>query len=244
MRHGIFTFGDTAGEAYERMIELVTMAEERLASGARKKLTPVKLPEKIATVAEIAPILRGAVAISRDELAGSVKRQVLCFRQSSAILDYTNGADIARYSQAGVVTPDHTIRTKNWPLVVPAPDANNLAQWQTAVTDAVKVFVAHYHAYFARNNERALPKKTELDALPRVVLVPGVGLFGLGASAKDAAIAADIAENALEVIANAEATGSFNPFLKPICSTSNTGRSNRPSSARVQRSHSPARSPS
>jgi len=209
LRHGIFTFGETATEAYARMIDLVTIAEDRLANGPRKKLAAAKLPEKIATVADISPILRGAVALVRDELAGTVKRQILCFRSNPAILDYVNGADVAHYSQQGVVTPDHTIRTKNWPLVVPAPDASDLPGWQKAVSAAVEGFVARYHEYFARNNQRANPKKTELDPLPRVVLVPGVGLFGLGGSAKDAAIAADIAENAVEVIANATATGSF-----------------------------------
>ncbi len=138
-----------------------------------------------------------------------MKRQILCFRTSPAILDYVNGAELARYAGQGVVTPDHTIRTKNWPLIVPAPEAHRLDDWKTAVHDSVAAFVAHYHAYFARNNERAEPKKTELDPLPRVILVPGVGLFGLGASAKDAAIAADIAENTVEVISDAEAIGEY-----------------------------------
>jgi NAD(P)-dependent dehydrogenase (short-subunit alcohol dehydrogenase family) len=73
----------------------------------------------------------------------------------------------------------------------------------------VEKFVADYHAYFARNNAKSVDKKVELDPLPRVALVPGVGLFGLGASAKDAAIAADIAENTVEVITDAEAIGRY-----------------------------------
>ena len=211
LQHGIFAFGETAREAYERMIAFVSLAEERLARG-RKSLVAARLPEKFATAAEIAPILRGACAISRDARAGTVKRQVPCFRSSPAILDYVNGAELARYSQEGVVTPDHTIRTKNWPLLVPAPEAGQLDTWKQAVEEAVSGFVARYHDYFARNNARAEPKKAELDPLPRVILVPGVGMFGLGASAKDAAIAADIAENTVEVITDAEAVGHYQPI--------------------------------
>ncbi len=214
LQHGIFTVGTSAREAYERMIGFVSLAEERL-KRQRKSHAKARLPAKLASVAEIAPILRGACAIARDELAGTVKRQILCFRTSPSILDYVGGEELSRYSQAGVVTPDHTIRTKNWPLIVPAPEAGKLDAWRDAIKAAVDAFVARYHDYFARNNARALPKKSELDALPRVVLVPGVGLFGLGATAKDAAIAADIAENTVEVIADAEAIGQYKPISEP-----------------------------
>src|SRR5579862_1609308 len=211
LQHGIFSVGETAREAYERMIAFVTLVEERLATG-RKHIRGATLPKELARTSEIAPIVRGACAIARDEKAGTVKRQILCFRTSPGILEYANGAERSRYSQAGVVTPDHTIRTKNWPLLVPAPEAGRLDEWKQAVEKAVADFVAHYHDYFARNNARAEPRKTELDPYPRVVLVPGKGLFGLGASAKDAAIAADIAENTIEVITDAEAIGHYQPI--------------------------------
>jgi NAD(P)-dependent dehydrogenase (short-subunit alcohol dehydrogenase family) len=80
------------------------------------------------------------------------------------------------------------------------------------VRAAVGNFVASYHAYFARNNARVNGIKRELDPYPRVILVPRIGLFGLGASAKDAAIAADIAENTIEVITAAEAMSRYLPI--------------------------------
>jgi len=208
LQHGIFTFGENAREAYERMIALVTLAEERLQQG-RRNLVPAALPEKFLRTTDIAPILRGACAIGNDPATGRAKRQILCFRTSPSILDYVNGADLPRYSQVGVVTPDHTIRTKNWPLVVPVPEAGTLDEWAASVRRAVDRYAARYRDYFARNNERHKGAKKTLDPFPRVILVPGKGLFGLGASAKDAAIAADIAQNAIEVITDAEATGRF-----------------------------------
>ncbi|HEY5338835.1 MAG TPA: bifunctional aldolase/short-chain dehydrogenase [Rhizomicrobium sp.] len=210
-RHGIFTFAEDAKTAYEKMIAFVTMAEERLKKNA-KPLKQAVLPKEIARLADIAPILRGAVAIARNDQAGTVKRQILCFRSNPAILNYVNGAEVSRYSQIGVVTPDHTIRTKNYPLVVPAPEAGKLHEWKHEVEAAVAKYVADYHAYFARHNANMNPTKKELDPLPRVILVPGVGMFGLGASAKDAAIAADIAENTVEVVTNAEGVTSYQPI--------------------------------
>src|SRR5580692_4416296 len=208
LQHGIFTMGDTAEQAYSRMIEFVTMAEDRLGR-QRKPLAKGVLPAKLASVPEIAPILRGAVALEKNAMAGSAKRQILDFRTNPKILEYVNGAELSRYSQQGVVTPDHTIRTKNWPMIVPPPEAGKLGEWAGEVRAAVDAFVARYHDYFARNNEKSPVKKKELDPLPRVILVPGVGMFGVGGSAKDAAIAADIAENAIAVIGDAEAIGEY-----------------------------------
>lgn len=211
LRHGIFTFHDDCRAAYELMIEMVTLAETRLARGT-KSIVQVKLPSALARVADIAPILRGACALSNNKQEGTAQRQILCFRSNPKILNYVNGTELSRYSQIGVATPDHTIRTKNWPLVVPAPDAGNLKDWTQAAKAAVNAFVAHYHAYFASNNARVNNAKKELDPYPRVILVPGLGLFGLGASAKDAAIAADIAENTVDVIGDAERMSSYRPI--------------------------------
>ncbi|MGA8400734.1 MAG: SDR family oxidoreductase, partial [Stellaceae bacterium] len=44
---------------------------------------------------------------------------------------------------------------------------------------------------------------------PRVVLVPGVGLYGLGHSERDAKIAADIAESWVATVSDAESIGRF-----------------------------------
>ena len=211
LRHGIFTFAEGAREAYELMIEMVTLAEERLKRGT-KTLVQANLPPRVSPVADIAPVLRGASALVNDRSEGIAKRQILCFRCNEKILNYVNGAEIARYSQQGVATPDHTIRTKNWPLIVPAPEADKFGEWEKAARAAVEGFVAKYHDYFARNNKRLNGAKKELDPFPRVILVPGVGLFGLGASAKDAAIAADIAENTVDVITDAERMNSYRPI--------------------------------
>ena len=211
LKHGIFTFGADARESYERMIDLVSAAEARLAKGARTRVAGTALPRALAPVAAVAPILRGACAACLDEGEGTWRRQILEYRTSPAILDYVGGAELGRYASAGVVTPDHVIRTKARPLFVPAPEVEGLDAFATEVRAAVARFAADYGAYFARHNARTGADKTALDALPRVILVPGLGLFGLGASTKDARIAADLAETTVEVISAAEAIGRYAP---------------------------------
>ena len=206
-KHGLFTFGDDARQAYERMIEMVTLAEQRLQK-SRKIFAGAKLPNTIAAVAEVAPILRGACTRHDVDGEGGHRRPVMAFRSSDAILAFVNGAEVARYGRAGVITPDHVIRTKPWPLIVPPPQADKLDDFKAAAQTAARQFADAYAAYFARHQARA-PEAIMHDPMPRVLLVPGLGLFGLGESAKDATIAADIAEAAVEGIGNAEAIGRF-----------------------------------
>ena len=206
LKHGIFTWGDTARESYERMIRFVTLAEGRLKAGAGKAITQAALPP-ITPLAEVAAIVRGALAEQRKD--GSLARVILEHRASPDTLTFANGADVARYSQQGLVTPDHVIRIKPWPLLVPAPAAGDIAGFATAVRAAVADYASRYAAYFARNNAKIEPKKTMLDPLPRWVVVPGVGLFGVGASKAAARIAADIAETTAATVLQSEAMDRF-----------------------------------
>ena len=201
-KHGIFSFGDTAKQAYSRMIRLVTMAEKHIKANQRKTPVSVKLPKTVASVAEIAPIVRGATTYGG-------KSMVLDFRTSKAIRTFVDGRNIRRYSQQGTVTPDHVIRTKHKPLIAPIPEGGKLDIFKAGMEKAVTAYEAEYHAYFKRNNAKLKTKKTELDPMPRLVLVPGLGLFGMGANAKAAAIAADLAENNVDVINNAEAMSTY-----------------------------------
>jgi NAD(P)-dependent dehydrogenase (short-subunit alcohol dehydrogenase family) len=98
------------------------------------------------------------------------------------------------------------------PLVTPPPEVGKLDEYTTGVGAAIGSFTQSYDAYFARENERSGGDKTKLDPMPRVVLVPGLGLFGLGKTHKDASAAADLAENTVCVITGAEAIGSYEPL--------------------------------
>jgi rhamnose utilization protein RhaD (predicted bifunctional aldolase and dehydrogenase)/NAD(P)-dependent dehydrogenase (short-subunit alcohol dehydrogenase family) len=208
--HGIFAFGDTAREAYERMIGLVDLAERRIPAGRKDTFVQVSLPQELAGVAEVAPIVRGALAARRPD--GEARRVVLEHRASGEILAFVGGRDVADYSQRGTITPDHVLRTKGWPVVLGVPERGGLERFAASTREAVEAYVKGYGAYFERNNARFGGAKTPLDSLPRVALVPGIGLFAAGASARDAAAAGDLAETAIAVITQAEAFGRYAPL--------------------------------
>jgi rhamnose utilization protein RhaD (predicted bifunctional aldolase and dehydrogenase)/NAD(P)-dependent dehydrogenase (short-subunit alcohol dehydrogenase family) len=208
-KHGIFTFGSSARQSYERMVEMVTRAEDRLGKNRKAVFVTARLAQQVAPSVEVAPIVRGACALKDADGEGAHRRALAEFRTSEPILNFVNGAELARYAGSVVITPDYAIRTKRAPLIVPAPEAGKLAQFKQAVGDAVSAYTEAYRSYFARHNARVGGDKRMVDPLPRIVLVPGVGLFGLGRSARDARIAADLACVAVATITDAEAIGTF-----------------------------------
>ncbi len=200
-RHGLFTFGESARQAYERMIELVDLAEQALREGKRPLHPSTELPTDVPPAADIAPSIRGAC--NRHGV-----RLVMEFRRNETILRFVNGRDLARYAQQGVITPDHIIRTKNKPLLLPAP-SGSIDDFAGLVEQAVDAYVEAYRAYFERENARQPGERRMLDPLPRVVLVPGVGLFALGEDRRAAGIVGDLAEESMRCILQAEGLGEY-----------------------------------
>lgn len=207
-KHGIFTFGESADEAYETMIEMVTKAENTL---NRKVFMPAKTTLTPDHAAHIAPLLRGACSESEDKQSDD-SGFVLSFRSNADILNFVNGDDLSNYGQRGVVTPDHIIRTKNTPLIINPPDASNPEKLEAYIKQAMSNYRVAYDEYFERNNSRVGHSKIKLDSTPRIIVVPGVGFFGVGRSAKAANCAADLYENTIEVITQAESVGKFEPL--------------------------------
>jgi rhamnose utilization protein RhaD (predicted bifunctional aldolase and dehydrogenase)/NAD(P)-dependent dehydrogenase (short-subunit alcohol dehydrogenase family) len=212
-KHGIFTFGATAKEAYDRMIHYVTLAEDYVAGNGKNPFTPAALPANLAKPNDIAAMLRGAVAVSKGE--GRYDRMIGEFRTSPAILDFVNSEQVEDMASRGVSTPDLSIRIKTGPMVLPAPDATGLDGYKAVIAERVAKFAENYTTYFTQNDARDDIKRIMLDPMPRLTLVPGLGMFGHGRTLKDARIAADVGEMWIEAARDAESIGRFQPVSKP-----------------------------
>ncbi len=208
-KHGLVTFGATAEEAYRRMIEAVSRVEARIAAVGRKPFVKATLPAAIVPLEDVAPVIRGACVEERSPGTREYNQFILDFRTSPAIRDYVDSEELEGMSRKGAMTPDFIIRTKNLPLVVPAPDAEDLQEFKVAVQTAVQRYREAYTEYFNAGVLATGLKVAMLDPLPRVVLVPGLGLFGLGRTAEAAAVNADIAECTASAILDAESMGNF-----------------------------------
>lgn len=199
MSHGLFSFGDTARIAYERMIELVTSAEEYLARhhAWTAGLAPAE-PAESAAPAAGATAATPASASLRSQIA-RLRREVcaLCgvpmilgVHSDEEALSFARRRDVGQVSQQGPATPDHVIRTKRLPLL-----GRDIAAYASA-----------YRDYFARHGTASL---TMLDPAPRVILDTELGLCCVGRTAAEATIVEDIYRHTMRVIARAVALGGW-----------------------------------
>ena len=206
LKHGLFSFGATAKQSYERMIALVGQAEKRLAqaSSVAPSSLPPAVPPPAGGAAAVLPVLRGALARAA-QAEGAPLRWLLALRDTPLTRSVVDDPRLADWARRGVATPDHVIRTKAFPLVLLADPS------PSAIEEALARYIADYKAYFERQNARVDGSKKPLDPLPRLVAVPGLGLIGIGRSAADAAVSADIAEAWARTLLAAEAVGRFDP---------------------------------
>jgi len=202
-KHGTICWGATIKDAYEATIELITRAEDAIRERrhGRQVFGPPRVrvlepAERRAAAIALAPKLRGR--LGRD------RRVVVTFDDSAPVLEFVSSTEAASLSQVGPATPDHTIYTKRLPAyVATGGDPATLA----ADADAgVSRFVEEYTRYFESQRQEGA---TLTDPMPRVVLVPGLGMFTAGKDRRTAGIVNDIYHHTIDVIGNAAAFGRY-----------------------------------
>ncbi|MCB1002620.1 MAG: bifunctional aldolase/short-chain dehydrogenase [Acidimicrobiales bacterium] len=216
-KHGVMTWGATARESYERMVDLVSRAEAfaaaRGANPPRSGYSPGALTTPASTQnegsARVAPVVRGALARRTGDADRPYRRVVL-----EAV---TDPDVVAALSEPGarerLVTPplttDHLIRTRPLPAWLELDEAAvaDDEALAAAVGSAVDAWAADYDAYLDRHRSRLPAGVRPFDPSPRIVAVPGVGLLCAGEDAADARIVADIARQTVRAKAVVAAMG-------------------------------------
>ena len=210
VNHGLFTFGETAKESYNRHIKAVTLTEEFI-NGKKKKSLTQSTGSKTAldreeTFVKVAPILRGLYA-EKTGISWTVH-----YREDVSASEFSDSEECATWSQIGTVTPDHVIRTKQKPLLLNPQCLDDLpALWQE-ISRSLEAYIENYHRYFETNKQAKGVEKKELDPLPRVILLAGVGLITLGKTVKESGISADIYQHTIDVIHKAFSVGQYVPL--------------------------------
>jgi rhamnose utilization protein RhaD (predicted bifunctional aldolase and dehydrogenase)/NAD(P)-dependent dehydrogenase (short-subunit alcohol dehydrogenase family) len=201
LKHGLVTWGDTARDAYDKTVELVTRAQEHLRASRTKKPV-VSLPEAVRGAMEryraIAPLVRGLVSPERSVLKPWIGEEILSF------LEAKNGEQLALTPP---LTPDNLIRTGLRPLWIGQPAFDDAEKLRQQITEAIAGFSKRYSDY-VRSNSGSVDHTR--DYRPKTILFPGMGAVCVGRDIREATIARDITRQTLSVkIAIAESGGTY-----------------------------------
>jgi rhamnulose-1-phosphate aldolase/alcohol dehydrogenase len=204
-RHGTIAWGETLREAYEATIDLITRAEDAITERKRgrqvfgpPRVTPLDPARRRDVAIALAPRLRGRL--------GRNRRIVLTFDDAPNVVEFVSSRAAPQVSQVGPATPDHTIYTKRLPCFVATDQTDDSQALAAAVDRSIEQFVADYTAYFEAHR---VPGAALTDPFPRVVLVPGLGLFAAGRDRRTCGIVSDIYHHTIDVIGGASAFGRY-----------------------------------
>ncbi len=204
--HGVFTWGHTSKECYEITLKVIQQASDWLAARTTApafggpKVTALA-PEQRNTVAtRLLPEIRGR--ISADE------RKIGHFTDAPEVLEFVNSVDLAALAALGTSCPDHFLRTKIRPLVLPYdPVSDNLEAVVGNLDDLLDAYRADYTDYYQRCKHSNSPKLRDPNAI--IYLVPGVGMLSFAKDKATARIASEFYINAINVMRGASAVDSY-----------------------------------
>ena len=198
--HGLFTWGQTQRECYLNTISVIDQIGQFIhrhgaAKGAVRfggAVIPARTDRKDLAI-EIAPFLRGRISAQR--------RWISSFTDAPDVLEFVNSAHGRELAYLGTSCPDHFIRTKIRPLFVPWAGGAEIGELKKQIDCSLAEYRKQYRAYY---RAFATPESPALrDASPRVVLIPGMGMFSFGKNKTEARITGEFYTNAIHVMEGA-----------------------------------------
>ncbi|PHX74295.1 MAG: bifunctional rhamnulose-1-phosphate aldolase/short-chain dehydrogenase [Chitinophagaceae bacterium] len=207
--HGLFTWGDTAYECYINSLEVIEQCAEFInakiagkTTFGGQKISSLEAIKRIEQAAEIAPILRG--------LCSSQQKMIGHFTDDERVLEFINSTDLSRLAPMGTSCPDHFLRTKISPLILPLLPTEDLSDTASIKSKLIPEFEAYRKMYAEYYNSCKHSNSPAIrDANPVVLLYPGIGMFTFAKDKQTARVASEFYINAINVMKGAEAIASY-----------------------------------
>ncbi len=187
MNHGLFTFGDSPREAYDRMIGLVTEAENYLIAESSSS------EAARGSVGAIRSVDRSGLAKLRHDISSIAGSPFIMSRHTDhESWVFSRRDDLEEIAGQGPATPDHVIWTKTVPMF----------------GRDVEAYAERYLAYYEDNKNRAAATRM-LDPAPRVIFDEEFGMLTAGPDVATADAARDIYRRTMWIIEQAEGLGGY-----------------------------------
>jgi rhamnose utilization protein RhaD (predicted bifunctional aldolase and dehydrogenase) len=186
LNHGVFTFDDDAKNSYEKMIALVSKAEEYLKQNSKQVLSFSK-----------------SFCLLDESFKEELKREVEKLRGGEIVMRFGSSVEASNFSKLdnlddifknGPLTPEHVIRTKPFPAII-----------QDNIKERVDAFVKRYKKYFIAHAKEEIM----LDPAPRYAIIKGVGFVTFGKDQSEADIIFDIVSHTIHAMTLAQNLGGW-----------------------------------
>jgi rhamnulose-1-phosphate aldolase/alcohol dehydrogenase len=221
--HGLFTWGDTAYETYINSLEVIEQCAQYLENPPElvrretfggQKIASLPKEERLQKAAALAPILRGFCSNSDvaqiPPLTGRGAGSIGHFTDDERVLQFINSNDLEKMAPMGTSCPDHFLRTKISPLVLPFMPQEDIGDTKAIKEKLKKPFEAYRKMYADYYNSCKHSNSPAMrDANPVVILYPGVGMFTFAKDKQTARVAAEFYINAINVMKGAEAVSNY-----------------------------------
>ena len=197
--HGLFTWGATAKACYEETLRIINKAALWLDANVKRpvfggeKVKALSDSDRKAAARRLMPLIRGR--ISKAEMKSGH------FTDAPEVLDFVNSNAMGALAPLGTSCPDHFLRTKIKPLILPA-DAD-----EAALDALIDGYRADYAAYYHRCKRPNSPAMRDPNAV--IYLIPGVGMISFAKDKATARISAEFYVNAINVMRGASGVSEY-----------------------------------
>jgi len=198
-QHGLFTWADTAKDCYLLTLEMINKAAVWLDANVKRPVfggerTPA-LPQadRKAEARRLMPLIRGRISASEMK-AGH-------FTDAPEVLDFVNSHALDALAPLGTSCPDHFLRTKIKPLVIPAGADG------ATLDSLIAGYRADYAAYYDRCKRPNSPAMRDPNAV--IYLIPGVGMISFAKDKATARISSEFYVNAINVMRGASGVSTY-----------------------------------
>src|ERR1700728_1733052 len=204
--HGLFTWGPTSKECYRITLEMINKAAQWLGANAKgaafggPRVEALSRTDRRDVAAKLLPAIRKYISKSEWKIGH--------FTDAPAVLEFVNSQDLKSLAALGTSCPDHFLRTKIRPLVLPYdPASRNLDAALAALDETLADYRANYAAYYQRCKHADSPAMRDPNAV--IYLVPGVGMLSFAKDKSTARIASEFYVNAINVMRGSTSVGKY-----------------------------------
>ncbi|MEA3522383.1 MAG: class II aldolase/adducin family protein [Campylobacterota bacterium] len=187
MNHGVFTFDNDAKVAYDKMIDIVSKAENYLKENAKYSLACAAKNE------ETDPFMLETLQKKISSLRGcDIQVSVITSAEACTLSKHP---ELKRIIHSGGLTPEHVIRIKPFAAIFDEDFLEGLFNFTKAYQD-------YYVTHASSQHQR-------LDLAPRYGFIKGVGVAIFAKDDKEAKIMTDIVNHTINAMLQAEAMDSW-----------------------------------